>query len=107
MGDLTVHTTAYCKGSSCAATDKGTCCQAKCSKGWKLNGATTKESNTCAKDTTLASDGKCAGSPCASSDDKLCCNEKCTDKCARKVRLFPLRGCAREIAAVMMHRLAA
>merc|ERR1719453_98090 len=71
---------AYCKGSSCAASDAGTCCQEKCSKGWKLNGATTKESYTCPKDTTLASDGKCTGSPCAASDDKYCCNEKCTDK---------------------------
>merc|ERR1711976_431781 len=41
---------------------------------------TTKESNTCAKDTTLASDAKCTGSPCASTDSKICCNEKCTHK---------------------------
>merc|ERR1712100_577693 len=48
--------------------------------GFKLNGATSKEASTCAKDTTLASDIKCAGSPCAGTDAKLCCNEKCTDK---------------------------
>merc|ERR1711988_282322 len=47
--------------------------------GFKLHGATTKEANTCAKDSTLA-DGKCSGIPCAASDAKLCCNEKCTDK---------------------------
>merc|ERR1712023_198184 len=73
------HATAYCTKSSCAASDAGTCCQQSCSKGWKLNGATTKEANTCPKDTTLG-DGKCKGSPCAAADDKICCNEKCTDK---------------------------
>merc|ERR1712100_191084 len=78
--DLTVHATGYCKGSSCGSSDAGTCCQEKCSKGFKLNGATTKEANTCAKDSTLATDIKCAGSPCAATDAKLCCNEKCTDK---------------------------
>merc|ERR1711907_665940 len=51
-----------------------------CSKGFKLNGATTKEANTCAKDSTLASDKKCLGSPCSGTDSKYCCNEKCTDK---------------------------
>lgn len=44
-----------------------------------MSGATTKESNTCAKDTTLNSDGKCTGSPCAAADSKHCCNQKCTD----------------------------
>merc|ERR1711981_1236767 len=65
---------------SCGTADAGTCCQQACSKGVKLNGATTKESNTCAKDSTLASDIKCAGSPCSATDSKLCCNEQCTDK---------------------------
>merc|ERR1712147_539663 len=46
----------------------------------KLNGATTKETNTCAKDTTLASAAKCTGSPCADADKTICCNEKCTHK---------------------------
>merc|ERR1711924_267554 len=78
--DLTVSTTAYCAGSSCKSSDAGTCCQQKCSKGWKLSGASTTEANTCAKDTTVSSDGKCAGSPCAATDSKACCNEKCTDK---------------------------
>merc|ERR1712054_111681 len=79
--DLTVHATAYCAGSSCVAGDAGTCCQQSCSKGWKLSGATTKEANSCAKDTTLASDAKCTGSPCSSSNDaKICCNEKRTHK---------------------------
>merc|ERR1712100_785955 len=55
-------------------------CQQGCDKGFKLHGATTKESNTCAKDTTLASTAKCTGSPCASTDSTICCNQKCTDK---------------------------
>merc|ERR1711966_494467 len=55
-------------------------CQQGCSKGFKVTGATTKESNTCVKDTTFASEAKCTGSPCAQADEKICCNEKCTHK---------------------------
>merc|ERR1712188_253114 len=68
-----------CKATSCSASSS-VCCQQKCSKGFKLTGATTNEANTCPKDTTLASDGKCTGSPCAATDSTICCNEKCTDK---------------------------
>jgi hypothetical protein len=121
--DLTVHATAYCKGSSCAATDAGTCCQQGCSKGFKVTGATTKESNTCVKDTTLASDAKCTGSPCAQADEKICCNEKCTHKttgfkvkgssgkeanqCKAGETVVTKKKCAKEIAAAMMQAHAA
>merc|ERR1712023_385774 len=52
----------------------------KCDKGFKANGATTNEANTCPKDQKVSTDGKCAGSPCNAKDEGTCCNMKCNDE---------------------------
>merc|ERR1711998_621828 len=79
--DHTVSDKGYCAGSSCAAADSNTCCLQKCTKGFKLHGATTKEPNTCPKGSELlvvSTTASCAGT-CKGTDSAVCCNTKCAD----------------------------
>jgi len=76
----TVHATAFCVGSPCGSTDKGTCCQESCSVGFRKEEKEVKvgSSQFCNKFTDSLADAKCAGSPCKTTDSGTCCAEKCS-----------------------------
>jgi hypothetical protein len=64
-----------CTGSTCASTDEQFCCDEQCvdkKKGFKVNKATTKEPNECAKNEIVSSKGICKGD-CSSDDASTCC----------------------------------
>merc|ERR1711904_483410 len=67
----------YCAGSTCATTDRSTCCQNKCTDGYELFGGTTTGKRQCATGLRVSPDAYCSGPTCSSADDKTCCETKC------------------------------
>lgn len=78
--DLKVHETEYCDSQDCKkSTDSGTCCQQKCSAGFKLKGATGTGTE-CGEGLTVHATAYCKGAACSSSDSGTCCQAMCKDQ---------------------------
>lgn len=109
VGADRISPTAYCAGSTCAASDASTCCQQKCGDGYELFGGTTTGKRQCATGLRVSPDAFCSGPTCMATDDSTCCETKCDkagagfelnggttsgmSQCAKDLRVHPTEYC--------------